>query len=594
MKSFVAATLLLMNGLWLSIGLCLSTLSLAGCSTSTVLNSPSESKQEPVVESQEVLAVTDEADAKAAGLFSEHPHEEAAWFVDRTKDAGIDFQHQRGPIRNWLPEIMGGGAVWIDYDSDGDQDLYFVQGGDLTQTGELPGNQLYQNQGDGTFEEVTQQAGVGDTGYGMGASVGDYDRDGHLDLYVTNVGPNVLYRNQGDGTFDDVSQESGVAHDGWGTASAFVDYDLDGHLDLLLINYIRWSPETEGDCRTNNNVQDYCSPLHYQAPAMDVLYRNRGDGTFEDVTLKSGIGTAYGNGLGAVVADFNADGRIDFYVANDGTPNQLWLQDKSGEFRDRSLLMGCAVNGVGAAEAGMGVVAFDVESDGDLDLLMTHLGKETNTLYVNQGKFFDDRTAAARLAAPSFAYTGFGLAVGDLNQDGLLDLYIANGRVGRNRESLLPGDPFAEPNQLFSGVGGGQFDEQLPAGGTSTALVETSRAVAVADYDLDGDLDLLVVNNGGQARLLENQIGPPGSSLRFRVLDSFGRDAVGAMVGLLAGDQWMWRTVGPAAGYLSGHEPHVHFGLRDGQLPQQIKVLWPDGTQSTHSEIRRDRVIQQD
>lgn len=505
------------------------------------------------------------------------------WFVDVTDEVGLEFIHQRGPTRYWLPEIMGGGATWIDYDNDGDSDLYLVQGGDLKTAASseaTAANVLYRNNGDGSFTDVTQAAKVGDRHYGMGATTCDLNGDGFLDLYVTNVGANVLYQNQGDGTFEEVSRSAGVANEGWSTASVAADYDLDGDLDLLVVNYIRWSPELEQDCRTNDNLSDYCSPITYQAPAMDVLYRNNGDGTFSDVTLVSGLRHAYGNGLGAVAADFNSDGKLDFYVANDGMPNQLWIQQPGGKFRDESLALGCAVNAVGAAEAGMGVVAFDLENDGDLDLFMTHLGRETNTLYVNQGSYFEDRTSVSQLAAPSFGYTGFGLVVVDLDHDGILDLFIGNGRVGRNDVALVDEDVFAEPNQLFRGIGGGRFVE-VKNGGLSSPIIETTRAVAMADYDSDGDVDLLVVNNNGRARLLANRIGDNRPSLRYRLRDDAGRDAIGAMVGVEVAGEMHWRTVGPASGYLAGHEFEVHFGVSLPRGERKLQIVWPGGQRET-------------
>ncbi len=523
------------------------------------------------------------------------PHPEGeAWFVDQTAVSGVQWVHQRGPVRYWLPEIMGGGAAWLDYDGDGDLDLYLVQGGDhLANEGRGgPANVLYQNVGKGQFQDVTDAAGVGDTHYGMGATVGDYDGDGQFDLYVTNVGPNVLYRNRGDGTFEEVAAAAGVDHPGWGTAAAFVDYDADGHEDLLLVNYIHWSPDREIDCRTGKNVRDYCSPSAYQAPAMDVLYRNRGDGTFEDVTSQVGLNAAYGNGLGLVVADFNADGRLDFYVANDGTPNQLWIQDSPNHFRDDSLLLGCSVNRFGVAEAGMGVAALDVENDGDLDLFMTHLARETNTLYINQDGFFEDRTSVAKLAAPSVSFTGFGLGFADFDHDRQLDLFVANGRVGQDSAELTPGDVFAEPNQLFAGLGGGVFAEQLPQGGTRPTLIENSRAAAFADYDRDGDVDLVIVNNGGPARLLNNQIGNGKPWIRFRVRNSRGRDAIGARVGIDVNGQTQWRVVGRVSGYLTSNEPEVHFGLQDADDVDEVRVIWPDGSLESFGSFASRQVVE--
>lgn len=523
------------------------------------------------------------------------PIDPDAWFVDRTESSGINFVHQRGPERHWLPEIMSGGAAWIDFDDDGLIDLYLVQGGDLG-AGDLasnPTNRMYRNKGDGSFEDVTKSTGVGDRHYGMGAAVGDFDADGDLDLYVTNVGPNVLYRNNGDGSFSDVTDESNVGHGGWGTAASFVDYDADGHLDLLLVNYLRWSPERELECKTGDSRRDYCSPLALRAPAMDTLYRNQGDGTFQDVTHDVGLSAAYGNGLGAVVADFNRDARMDFYVANDGMPNQLWLQQADGRFRDDALQMGCSVNRTGAAEAGMGVAVVDIENDGDLDLFMTHLGKETNTLYVNEGPYFADATAASKLAGPSVNFTGFGLGFADFNNDSRLDLYVANGRVGRNYQPLVNNDIFAEPNQLFAGTGTGSFSEVVPQGGVSPQLIENSRAAAFADYDNDGDVDIAIVNNGGRMRLLNNR-RDGHNSFRMRVLDEKGRDAIGALVGVRTESNRQWRCVNVSYSYLASNEPHVHFGVGNSKTIEEVMVHWPSGRRETFGpfEVGSNQVIQ--
>lgn len=514
----------------------------------------------------------DAPNASAASVNSPKP-----WFTDVTESSQIDFEHDRGPVRYWLPEITGGGAAWIDYDSDGDQDLYLVQSGqNLGQTTENgPGNRLYRNRGDGTFEDVTTQAGVGDTQYGMGATAGDYDQDGDLDLYVTNVGNNVLYRNRGDGTFEDVTEEAGVKLPGWSMASAFVDYDQDGDTDLMVLNYIRWSPDKERDCRTGKNEQDYCSPATYQASQLDTLFRNRGDGTFEDVSREVGLHAADGNGMGLIVCDFNNDGRIDFYVANDGNPNQLWLQDEGGHFRDEALLQGCAVNRFGAAQAGMGVAAIDVENDSDFDLFITHLAKEMNTLYINEGSYFSDQTAEFKLAAPSLNYTGFGLGFVDFDHDTRLDLFVANGRVGKYASPIRSDEIYAEPNLLFRGQPDGTFAEVAPQGGTEPVLVENSRASALADYDRDGDLDMAIVNNGGRLTLLRNELGKSSNWIRFLLIDSRGREAVGAKVGIQINGKWYWRLSGRTHGYLSSNEPEVHFGLGEAKQVDGVKIIWP-------------------
>ena len=490
-------------------------------------------------------------------------------------------------VQYYFPEIMSGGAAWIDYDQDGFQDLYLVQGGSPDgSSANPPGNKLFRNVEGTRFEDVTEEAGVGDTRYGMGASVGDYDGDGDPDLYVTNVGANVLYRNEG-GRFVDVTEEAGVGHEGWGTSSVFADYDGDGLLDVYVVNYILWSPEREMECTTGGAGRDYCHPDNYNAPATDVLYKNNGDGRFEDVTATAGINTVAANGLGIVDGDFNADGLVDFYVANDGNPNQLWLNNGDGTFTDKATLSGTAVNRQGAAEAGMGVVAFDAEQDGDLDLFMTHLRGETNTLYRNSNGLFQDVTAAQGLASASISLTGFGVGAYDFNQDGFEDLYVANGRVGRS--GTQEEDPFAEPNLVFAGQGAGGFEEVQPAGGTSPELVATSRGAAFADFDNDGDVDIAVVNNGGPVHLLSNQVGDGGSWVGLDIRSQEGVVPVGARVAVHVGSATWWRWVRTGGSYQASNEVRVHVGLGVAASVDSVRVSLLDGREFVFRELEGNR-----
>ena len=505
------------------------------------------------------------------------------WFEDVADDAGVDFLHVRAlTSRHWLPEIMSGGAAWLDYDNDGDPDLYLVQGGSLDPAdGPSPGNRLYRNN-DGSFEDVTVSSGTGHTGYGMGVAVADYDRDGDLDFYVTNVGANVLYRNEGDGTFNDVSASEGVDHPGWGASSAWLDFDLDGDLDLFVTNYVNWSPGQELECSDGGYERDYCHPRHFNAPTADVLYRNDG-GRFTDVSETAGIWKARGYGLGVVPGDFDADGWPDIYVANDGMPNQLWINGGDGTFVDRALITGTAVNLSGTAEAGMGVAVADLENDGDLDIFVTHLRGETNTLYLNEGDYFEDVTATTGLAAPSVALTGFGTGFADFDNDGYLDVYVGNGRVGRGLPAAIP---FSEPNQLFRGLGGVRFEPVTPSGGTATQRIDNTRAVAFADYDLDGGVDAIVVNNGGWARLLHNVIGAKQGWLELEVRGRDGFEAIGARVEVVAGDRVQWRTVGRASSYLTSNSAVVHIGVGNDSVIDEVIVHWPDGSTTSYGPLQ--------
>ncbi|MGH9834812.1 MAG: FG-GAP repeat domain-containing protein, partial [Blastocatellia bacterium] len=451
---------------------------------------------------------------------------DAPLFREAAAETGLNFHHFTGSTGEfYLPEIMGAGAALLDYDNDGDLDVYLLQGVMLDEKKKpteakfpppkdwKPGNRLFRNElipsGKLRFTDVTEKAGVGFIGYGMGAATGDYDNDGDVDLYVTNFGSNVLYRNNGNGTFTDVTREAGVDDPRWSSSAAFVDYDRDGDLDLFVCNYIDFTIKGNKRCYAPTGEPDYCSPASYR-PAPDRLFRNEGAGKFTDVTQSSGIGAAVGPGLGVTCADFNGDGLIDIYVANDGAANLLWINKGDGKFEENGLMAGAAYSADGVARAGMGVTAGDFDNDGDEDLLVTNLTKEGSTLYRNQssqgGKGqFDDATIEFNLAQPSFLSTGFGVAWFDYDNDGWLDLCAANGGV-----TLLPtlrGQPypFHQRNQLFHNEGGRSFREMTNSAGPALQLSEVSRAAAFGDIDNDGDIDILVTNNNGPVRLLLNQ-----------------------------------------------------------------------------------------
>ena len=491
----------------------------------------------------------------------------------------IDFQHIAAVThRFWMPEIASGGVALIDYDGDGFLDVYFVQGGELVATApDHPANRMYRNLGDGTFEDVTDSTGTGDTSYGMGAACGDYDGDGDVDLYITNVGPNVLYRNNGDGTFTDVTEAAGVGDAGWGSSAAFVDYNGDGLLDLFVVNYLDWSPSSEKECWSSLDERVYCGPNAYDAPARDVLLRNVGNGRFVDVSKSVGLNRTFGNGLGVAPGDFNGDGRWDFYVANDGTPNQLWMGQGADRFKDEAPTLGCALNHHGTAEAGMGVAAVDINQDGRLDLFMSHLRGETNTFYLNRGTWFDDVTPTLGLGASSTSYTGFGLGFADFDHDSNLDLFIVNGRVIRVRPYDDPKRPYDEENLLYAGDSSGSFREVLPRGGVNPPLVRTSRGAAFGDLDNDGDIDVVVVNRDARVHVLRNVIGAQGNWVMFRVLDARGCYAIGARVEIATGSRRRYAIVQRAYSYCASNDPRVHFGLGRSPRVDEITVRWQDG-----------------
>ena len=506
------------------------------------------------------------------------------WFVDEAARRGIDFEHRSGHSgdRHHLPEITGSGAALADVDGDGDLDAYIVQSGDVLGRGEQPGNRLYLNDGRGRFEAAPEGHGADDRGYGMGVTVGDYDNDGDVDLYVTNWGPNVLLRNDGDGRFEDVTDEAGVGDAAWSASGAFLDLDTDGDLDLYVANYINWTPLAEIDCYIAG-LLTYCPPGNYDAPAVDTLYRNNGDGTFTDVSGEAGLANAFGNGFGVVGADFNRDGRMDVFVANDMMVNQLWLNQGNLRFKEEALLWGCGVDRNGLAKAGMGVAAGDVDDDGDDDLLVVNLEGQTDSFFRNDGNWFTDATAEVGLAVTSRRYTRFGVVLADFDNDSRLDLYQANGRVVAGE--LRVGDIYVEPNVLFRGVGRGRFVDVAPLGGTAEPLIHTSRGLAVGDVDDDGGMDLLVVNRDAPAYLLMNRVPGRGNWIRFRVVGREGRDAHGAIVSATVGTMRLNRNVRPEGSYLSSNDPQVHFGLGAETAVGNVVVLWPTGEEETFGDF---------
>src|SRR5437867_4269180 len=514
------------------------------------------------------------------------------WFEDIAERAGIHFEHHSGHRdKFYLPEIMGGGAALFDMDNDGLLDVYFVQSGSLSSpAGTASGSRLFRNRGGARFEDVTSGSGADvagpstPLGAGMGVAAGDFDNDGNVDLYVTNFGGNVLLKGDGRGHFADVTAKAGVASGGWSTSAAFLDYDNDGYLDLFVVHYLAWQPSAEVECFSLSGVPDYCSPKTYDLPSAATLYHNNRNGTFVDVTDRAGLRAAVGNGLGVAAGDVDGDGRIDIFVANDGMPNQLWLNRGGGRFEDAALTWGCAVDLDGRPKAGMGVHLADVDSDGDLDLLVVNLDGESDSLYRNEKVFFRDDTAAAGLRAISRPFTRFGVAMLDFDNDGLLDIYEANGRVGRQSE-LFSSDPYAEPNLLLRGVAAWRFEEVRPCGGTSTPLIGTSRGAAFGDIDNDGGIDIVVSNRDGKPYLLHNVAKGRGHWVMLRVVDEHGRDAIGAELTAMVGQKAIKRDVRAAYSYLSSNDPRVHVGLGKETALHDVVVRWPNGARERFGDL---------
>src|SRR5438876_1649866 len=540
------------------------------------------------------------------------PASSAPIFREVAAEVGLDFHHFTGATGEYyMPEIMGAGVALFDYDNDGDLDVYVIQGTTFDPSqdprrakfpptpGWKPGNRLFRNllseTGKLQFVDVTEKSGVGHIGYGMGVAVGDYDNDGFQDLYLTNFGHNVLYHNNGDGTFTDVTAQAGVDDPRWSASAAWVDYDCDGRLDLFVANYLDFTPKGNKSCYLSTGERDYCTPKMYQ-PVPARLFRNRGDGTFEDVTERAGIGAAVGPGLGVVCADFNGDGWPDIYVANDGAAAPLWINQRNSTFKERGLLSGAAYNPEGAPQAGMGVAAADFDNDGDEDIFKTNLTSEGCNLYVNDGRGnFYDASAEFGLLLPTFPYTGFGTEWFDYDNVGRLDLFIANGAVNRMESLRGSAYPFNQNNQLFRNEGTGKkFREMTGVAGPAFALSEVSRGAAFGDINNDGAIDIVVANNNGPARLLLNQTRSLNHNhwLLVRLEAGNGnRFAIGARVEVRLHGRSLLRRAHTDGSYLSANDIRVQFGLGEDREVEKLIGKWRDDRREEWDRLEADRIV---
>jgi hypothetical protein len=556
------------------------------------------------------LAPADGAHAKALAVDTAPVQD---WFVDRAAESGLVFTHTNGMTGQfYFPEMLPAGVAMFDFDNDGDLDLYFTQAraldaGDASSaaaaastTAASRGGRLFRNdlevRSDGSrslrFVDVTEQAGIAATGYGMGVAAGDIDNDGCVDLYLTHVGPNQLLRNNCNGTFSDVSKASRTDDPGWAVSASFFDYDRDGWLDLYVGNYVRWDIGSDQKCTGLTGRRDYCTPAVYR-PQGDRLFHNRRNGTFTDVTGTALTGGPYGPSLGVSTADFDGDGWLDVYVANDGKENVLWINQRDGTFKNTALLAGAALAADGRPKGSMGVDAGDFDNDGDEDLFTTQLPTEGNNLYVNDGKgLFEDRSASSGLGPQSRGYTGFGTAWFDYDNDGWLDLFVANGAIEAIRER--PNDPFpyGERKQLYRNRRDGTFENVSSKTGAVFQTVEVSRGVAFGDLDNDGDTDLVVANVNGLPRVLINTHGSGSHWIGLRLLDAKGkRDMVGARVDVVRANGPVLRRRARSDGsYASANDPRVLVGLGDSAVPiDAIRIQWPDGSRDEWRGVAIDR-----
>ncbi|MGI8605389.1 MAG: CRTAC1 family protein [Verrucomicrobiales bacterium] len=516
-----------------------------------------------------------------------------AWFEDATSGSGLHFTHDAGPLdgRYFFPQIIGSGCALLDFDGDGRLDVYFVQNAGPQSAST---NRLFRQVSDGQFTDVSAGSGVDVAGHGMGAAAGDVNNDGRPDLLLTEHRSIRLFLNESDGRFADVTREAGLENRLWGTSAAFFDYDRDGWLDLVVANYVTYDPDR--DCTNALGRHDYCSPKTFEGSASRLFHNlgrspgreAMGEVRFRDVTLESGIGTVPGPGLGVTCLDFDGDCWPDVFIANDGKPNHLWMNQHDGTFKEEAMLRGVACNAVGGAEANMGIAAGDVDGDGSFDLFVTHLIDETHGLWAGgAGGVFRDKTVATGLASPRWRATGFGTVLADFTHDGALHLAIVNGGVtrgpraqGADLNDFFWAD-YAQRNQLFVNDGTGRFRDVSEANAGFCSLSAVSRGLASGDLDNDGDLDLLVTAVAGPARLYRNVAIKKGHWVAVRTVDPTlgGRDAYGALVRVFVKNRLFTRWVNPGSSYLVSNDPRIHFGLGSAAQVDRMQVVWPDGNE---------------
>jgi enediyne biosynthesis protein E4 len=523
-----------------------------------------------------------------SGTASLHENEGPEWFEDVSDAWGFDFTHDPGPLGTYFtPQSMGSGAAVFDFDGDGLLDIYMLHFGGPNSKSV---NKLFRQVSPGKFVDVTAGSGLGVSGYSHGVAIGDVNNDGLPDVLLTQFDGIKLFLNMGGGKFRDATAESGLANLSWGMSAAFLDYNRDGWLDLVVINYLDFDPSRE--CWSLTGKRDYCGPRNF-SPVTSKLFRNLGavpgepgkppGVRFKDVSFESGIGRVAGAGLGVVCADFNGDGWPDIFVANDGNPNRLWINKKDGTFVDEAVSRNVAYTEMGKAYAGMGVAIGDVNNDGLLDLYVTHLGSESNNLW-RQGPRgqFRDKTAETGLLGTKWHGTGFGTLMADFNNDGWIDIAVANGRVFTGGDAKDTGmgfwEPYLEKNQLLANDGTGKFRDISLSNQALCGYWNVARGLVAADFDNDGGVDLLVAPLGGKARIFRNVVPNRGNWVKIRAFDpKLNRDAYGAEIRVRAGGKEYLRVVNPAESYLCSSSPLAHFGLGPTDTIESIRVTWPDG-----------------
>jgi enediyne biosynthesis protein E4 len=504
-----------------------------------------------------------------------------------TSAAGIDFQHNSGAFEaKYLPETLGSGCAFLDYDADGWLDILLVNGMDW------PGQKkrhstlrLYRNNRNGTFTDVTQRAGLAVEMYGMGVAVGDYDNDGFPDVLITAVGQNRLFKNTGKGSFVDVTEKAGLGgRSSFSTSAMWFDFDRDGHLDLFVCNYVKWSPEHDIYCSVDGRRKSYCTPEAYHGSTC-WLFRNRGDGTFEDVTAKSGIFDTTSKSLGVALVDYDRDGWPDILIANDTQPNKLYRNLRNGTFEDVAVRAGVAFSEDGKARAGMGVDVADYDNSGTPGIVITNFDNEMMALYQLHGAAYADVSVKAGIGQPSRNSLGFGCAFCDVNLDGWLDLLVANGHIDETVR-VLRNVGYAQAPHLFLNDGHGVFRDVAAEAGSDFAAPKVARGIAYGDFDRDGDVDLLITTNRGPALLYRNDVTNGNKSVRLRLVGTkSNRDGIGAVVRMSTPEGTQSRMVKSGSSYLSQSELTLTFGIGRREKADRVVIEWPSGTVEEYKNI---------
>jgi len=526
---------------------------------------------------------------------SPKPRPDQVRFSDVTAAAGIRFRHNSGAYgKKYLPETIGSGAAFLDIDNDGWQDVLLVNSTNWPgRKGTASFPALYRNNGNGTFKDMTRQAGLAVEMYGLGVAAADYDNDGNIDIYLTALGANRLFRNLGGGKFADVTARAGVGDPGFSTSAAWFDYDLDGRLDLFVANYVEWTIGADLFCTLDGRNKSYCTPESYKGQS-STLYRNKGDGAFENVTRKAGLYDPASKALGVALIDHNSDGRMDLFVANDTQPNRLYQNNGNGTFTDVGMTAGVAFNEAGVARAGMGVDAADYDGSGRQGLLIGNFSNEMMALYSNEGTgLFIDDAPTSTVGKASLLTLTFACFFFDVDLDGLLDIFAANGHVSDDISTVQPKVTYAQRPHLFRNLGAKKFEAISARLGPAFQQAVVGRGAAYADVDNDGDLDLLTTSNNGPARLLRNDGGNDNGLLRVVTIGSASnRNGIGAKVRLtLDNGKTLWSMVKTGSSYLSQSELPLTFGLGSAATVKSVEVTWPGGRVEKLAGGAANRVI---